>query len=61
MSTTKRLDKTWIYKYDKPSKPFENRVYALCIEDIKFKYAYGRIVKDPMTVADADVACTLIR
>ena len=49
------------YKYDKPSSPFENRVYALCIEDIKFKYANGRIVKDPMTIADADVARTLIR
>ena len=49
------------YEYDKPSSPFENRVYALCIEDIKFKYANGRIVKDPMTVADEDVARTVIR
>ena len=47
--------------YDKPTSPFKNRVYALCIEDIKFKYANGRIVKDPMTVADANVARTLIR
>ena len=49
------------YEYDKPSSPFENRVYALCIEDIKFKYANSRIIKDPMTVADEDVACTVIR
>ena len=57
--------KDWIkhgfYEYDKPSSPFETRVYALCIEDIKFKYANGRIVKDPMTVADVNVARTLIR
>ena len=49
------------YEYDKPSSPFENRVYALCIEDIRFKYANGKIVKDSMTVADADVARTLVR
>ena len=49
------------YLYDKPTSPFANRVYALCIEDVKFKYADGRIVKDPMTVADADVARTGIR
>ena len=48
------------YEYDKASSPFENRIYALCIEDIKFKYANGRIVTDPMTVADANVARTVI-
>ena len=44
--------------YDKPTSPFENRVYALCIEDMRFKYAYGRIVMNPMTVVDADMAPT---
>ena len=48
------------YEYDKPTSPFENRVYALCIEDKKFKYANGRIIKDPMTVADTNDARTLI-
>ena len=48
------------YEYEKSSSPFENRVYALCIENIRFKYANGRIVKDPMTVADANVARTLV-
>ena len=47
-------------EYDKPSSPFENRVYALRVEDIRFKYATIRIIKDPMTVADANVACTLV-
>ena len=49
------------YMYDKPTSPFENRVYALCIEDMQFKYANGRIITDPMTVADANVARTGIR
>ena len=49
------------YEYDKPTSPFTNRVYALCIEDLKFKHADGRIVQDPMTVADADVARTGVR
>ena len=47
--------------YDKPTSPFKNQVYALCIEDMKFKYANGRIVTDPMTVADTNVARTGIR
>ena len=41
--------------YDKPTSPFEKRVYVLCIEDMQFKYANGRIITDPMAVADADV------
>ena len=45
--------------YDKPTSTFKNQVYALCIEDMKFKYANGRVVTDPMTVADANVAHTL--
>ena len=49
------------HEYDKPSSPFENRIYALCIKDIRFKYANGRIVTDPMIVADANVARTVIR
>ena len=49
------------YEYDKPSSPFENQVYALCIEDIRFKYANDRIIKDPMPVADAIVARTAVR
>ena len=54
-------EKYGFYMYDKPTSPFKNRVYALCIEDMQFKHADGRIVTDPMTVADADVARTGIR
>ena len=48
------------YKYNKASRPFENRIYALCIEDRKYKYTNGRIVTDSISVADADVARTVI-
>ena len=47
--------------YDKPISPFKNRVYALCIDNMQFKYADGRIVTDPMMVANDDVARTGIR
>ena len=49
------------YEYNKPSRIFENRIYALYIEDIRFKHANGRIVTDLMSVVDADVARRVIR
>ena len=48
------------YEYYKASSQFNNRIYALCIKDITFKYANGRIVKDPMSVPDDDVVRTVI-
>ena len=54
-------EKYGFYMYDKPTSPFENQVYALCIKDMQFEHADGRIVTDPMTVVNADVACTGIR
>ena len=47
--------------YDKPTSPFKNRVYALCKEDMKFRYANGRVVMNLMTAADANVPSTHIR
>ena len=46
------------HKYDNPFSKFVNQIYTLYIKDFMFKYASGRIVTNPMTVADSDVACT---
>ena len=48
------------YEHKKASIKFDNQIYALCIEDITFKYASGRIVTNSLTVVDANVAYSLI-
>ena len=56
----KRPIKHGFFFYNKTCSTFENRIYALCIKNITFKYASNRIVTNPLTVADANVTRTVI-